>query len=74
MNRDINQDNIHLILPSKISWMADMLVEDKGISIVEAMRQIYSSNIYQELENEETKMWHLGPVALYQMLEETPNY
>ena len=54
--------------------MADMLVEDKGISIVEAMRQIYSSNIYQELENEETKMWHLGPVALYQMLEEAPIY
>ena len=43
-----------------------MLSEDKNVSIVEAMRQIYSSDMYKNLEKESTKMWHLGPVALYQ--------
>lgn len=66
MNMTINQDNLYLLLPSKVAWMADMLSEDKDVSIVEAIRQIYSSDIYQSLEKESTKTWHLGPVALYQ--------
>ena len=68
MNLDINQNNLYLLLPSKVAWLADMLIEDKGISIVDAVREIYSSNIYKQLEDESTKMWHLGPVALYQGL------
>ncbi len=68
MNLDINQNNLYLLLPSKVAWLADMLTEDKGISIVDAVREIYLSDIYKQLEDESTKMWHLGPVALYQGL------
>ena len=68
MSLDINQDNLYLLLPSKVAWLADMLSEDKNISIIEAMRMIYSSETYKKLENEATKMWHLGPVALYQSM------
>ena len=46
--------------------MANMLAEDNGISIVDAMKLLYSSELYARLENESTKAWHLGPVALYQ--------
>lgn len=66
MNLDINQSNLYLLLPSKVAWLADMLTEDKGISIVDAMKEIYLSDTYRQLENESTKMWHLGPVAIYQ--------
>lgn len=66
MNLSINQENIYLLLPSKVSWMAGMLAEDKGISIVEAIEILYSSELYKKLETESTKVWHLGPVALYQ--------
>jgi len=68
MSLDINQSNLYLILPSKISWLAETLSEEKNISIVEAMKIIYSSDTYKKLEQESTKMWHLGPVALYQHL------
>ena len=57
---DVNQDNLYLLLPSKISWLADMLVENKGLSIVEAIKKIYSSELYDKLQDEKTKMWHLG--------------
>lgn len=50
--------------------MAEMLVDDEGIDVVEAINKIYQSDIYQKLEIEETKMWHWGPVALYQGLKE----
>ena len=66
MNLNITQQNVHLLLPSKLSWMANMLAEDKGISIVEAMKLLYSSDVYARLEKEATKAWHLGPVALYE--------
>ena len=66
MNLNITQQNVHLLLPSKLSWMANMLAEDKGISIVEAMKLLYSSDVDARLEKEATKAWHLGPVALYE--------
>lgn len=62
---DITQDNLYLLLPSKVSWMAGMLSEDTGASVVEAVRRIYYSDLYRKLEIENTKLWHEGPVALY---------
>lgn len=38
--------------------------------ITDALKKIYSSETYKKLEEEESKMWHLGPVALYQDLIE----
>lgn len=73
MITEITQDNLYLILPSKISWLAGMLAEDKGISVVEAIQKVYSSKLYKRLQIESTKMWHLGPVALYEELEEEMN-
>ena len=66
LNLDITQDNLYLLLPSKVSLMTEMLCDDTGISVVETTKLIYASKTYQQLENEETKLWHLGPVALYE--------
>lgn len=66
MDLNITQDNLYLILPSKVSRMAEMLAEDSGKSIVQAIKDIYLSDVYKRLEQESTKQWHLGPVALYQ--------
>ena len=66
---EINQSNLHLLLPSKISWLAGMLVEYNGMNIIDAIKLIYGSKLYKKLKVESTKTWHLGPVALYQELE-----
>jgi len=68
--RIITNKNLYLILPGKVSKMAVMYATDFGISIAEALKCIYKSATYRELEKEETKLWHLGPVALYQMFLE----
>ena len=71
MNLTITQDNLYLLLPSKMAWLASMLSEDKGISVVDAIKRLYSSEMYKKLQDESTKYWHLGPVALYEeFLEE----
>ena len=71
MNLEVNQKNLYLFLPSKLSWMAEMLVDDTGMDLVDALRKIYLSKTYKQLEQEKSKMWHLGPVALYENFIET---
>ena len=62
---EVTQSNLYLLLPSKVSRMANMLSEDKNISILDAIREVYHSDLYQRLEQEDTKLWHEGPVSLY---------
>jgi hypothetical protein len=70
MNLNVTQDNLYLFLPSKVSWMAVMLAEEKKVSIVDAVKDVYLSDTYSRLEKETTKLWHLGPVALYEEMKE----
>lgn len=66
MNLDITDKNLYLLLPSKISWFVQLYLKEHEGSVVDAVRVFYQSETYRELEKEETKMWHLGPVALYE--------
>lgn len=66
----ITSQNLYLLLPGKVSKMAVMYAEDFGLSITEALNRIYQSSTYRQLEDEETKLWNYGPVALYQMFLE----
>lgn len=69
MSAKITQDNLYLLLPIKIGWLAKWIVEDKGISITEAINRIYRSKLYKKLATESTKYWQLGPVDLYNELK-----
>lgn len=69
-DRKITSDNLYLLLPGKVSRMAVMYAADFGVSITDALKRIYQSATYRQLEEEETKLWHYGPVALYQMFLE----
>ena len=44
-----------------------MYADDHKCSIMEAMMLFYASDTYRELQDEKTKLWHLGPVALYEI-------
>lgn len=60
----INSDNLYRILPFKVSQLAMLYSKKYNVGILEAIRTIYRSNTYKALEQEKTKLWHLGPVAL----------
>ncbi len=65
----IDQSNLHLLLPGKISWLVEYLHDDYGMSLQESLDRIYHSNLYKRLSTESTKYWHLGPVDLYDELK-----
>lgn len=69
MSAKITQDNLYMLLPLKIGWLAPWLSEDKGISLTEAIKRIYRSKLYKKLSTESTQYWHLGPVDLYNELK-----
>lgn len=70
MNRKITNKNLHLLLPGKVTLFAKIYTEEKGGTLFNAVRTFYRSNTYKELEREETKLWHYGPVALYKEFKE----
>lgn len=65
----IDQSNLHLLLPGKISWLVEYLQDDYGLTLQECLDCIYHSKLYKKLSQEETKYWHLGPVDLYEELK-----
>jgi len=70
MIQAITKDNLYLILPYKVSQLAMLYAHKYGIGMADAIKAIYSSNTYKQLEREETKLWHYGPVALMEYLME----
>ena len=66
MRANITQQNLYLILAGKAAAVAAFIAEDEHISPLDALTRFYASDTYRRLEREETKLWHYGPVALYQ--------
>ena len=70
MIRPIAPEKLYLILPFKVSQLAVLLSKQLDISSLKALQLIYKSETYRQLENEKTKLWHLGPVALLEYYNE----
>lgn len=66
---EITNENLYLLLPSKACHVARMIQETEGGTPLDALSKFYHSKLYKQLEVEETKLWHLGPVALFEELE-----
>lgn len=58
---------LELIVPR----LLQMIMEKQSLTEKEALTQLYASELYRQLEREETKLWHLSVPTLYEMwLEE----
>lgn len=64
MNLEITNQNLYLLLPGKVAAVCALFAEDNHCSMKEAMKMFYRSTVYRQLEQEDTKFWHLGAVAL----------
>lgn len=61
-----NQRELVFVLPGKVSRVAQIYAHEHHVTIIEAIRRFYHSDTYKRLADETTKLWHYGPVALYQ--------
>ena len=50
MNREITDNNLYLLLPSKVSLFAGIYKDEHGGSMLDALKEFYRSQTYQLLE------------------------
>lgn len=65
MDLNITQENLYLLLPGKMTALAQFYAEDHGCSLLEALRKMYSTSLYKDMATESTKLWHFGVTDLY---------
>lgn len=68
MNLNITQENLYLLLPGKITALAQFYAEDHGCTMLEAIRNMYSSSLYHDIATESTKLWHESTRDLYRAI------
>lgn len=54
---------LFLLVPQIIALITDKNHVDEGT----ATELFYTSELYAQLEDEQTKLWHLSPLALFDM-------
>ena len=55
-----------LIVPDVVK----LIVESYSVDEVTASDMLYSSKTYEKLEDENTKLWHLSPLTLFNIFDE----
>jgi hypothetical protein len=57
---------LELIVPRLIKT----IMEKMGASEKDALTMLYSSKLYEQLDRDETKLWHLSVPTLFEMFRE----
>jgi len=52
-----------------IPMIIQVIMEKKNLTVVPSIKLFYLSKLYEKLEIEKTKLWHLSPLALFDILE-----
>ena len=63
---EITEKNLYLLLPGKVAAVVEQYIADNGVSMLDGLRKFSNSSTNSNLEKEQTKLWHLGPVGLYE--------
>ena len=66
----MEDDKFVAMMEMLVPQVVALITERKGVSAREAIGLLYASALYESLETEETKLWHLSAHTLYGLLEE----
>ncbi|MDR1217726.1 MAG: hypothetical protein LBJ99_03960 [Oscillospiraceae bacterium] len=61
-----NKAMLEFIVPR----LLNAIIEDREVAEKDAFTLLYSSKLYEQLDREETKLWHLSVPTLYDMFKE----
>ncbi len=67
----MNEVSIKAMLELIVPRLVKRIIETQNITEKEALTALYASELYRQLEREETKLWHLSVPTLFDLwLEE----
>ena len=58
------------ILTLLVPQVVQLICENYPVNEIAASREFYESKVYSLLEQEDTKLWHFSPLALFNMYDE----
>ena len=56
-----------------VPLVVEQMVQEFGMTVDDALRALYTSQLYSDLERESTKVWHLSPLTLANLWYEEKN-
>lgn len=66
----MEERQLHGILTLIVPPLIVLIAEKQKIDELQATEELYQSELYALLETEDTKLWHLSPLTLYEMFAE----
>ena len=67
LKESFTQEDLRVILPSKVALAADSISRKTGEDPVAVMSAFYKSKTYSMLQDESTKYWWFGPAELCEL-------
>jgi len=58
------------IMPFKLQQLVELIMEKKQLGIEDAFHYFYTSNCYRLLLQEDTKLWYMSALGIFELLEE----
>lgn len=58
------------VLQIIVSRLIELIANEMSLSADDALNRLYSSKLYEKLEQEETKVWHLSVPTLFSLFLE----
>jgi len=66
----MNSEKLSALLAILNPSVVQLIIDNRKLSNIEAVKLFYNSDLYAMLENEASKLWHLSPLTLYELFEE----
>jgi hypothetical protein len=65
-----NQNIETAIMPFKVQQLVEIIMEKKQLGYEDAFAYLYTSDWYKVLLQEDTKLWYMSGLGIYELLEE----
>ncbi|NLB42171.1 MAG: hypothetical protein GX815_07895 [Clostridiales bacterium] len=69
----MRQEQFTAIMPYISADLIGMISRKQSVSEEEAIKKLYASRLYADLEQEETKVWQYSTLMLYFLFEQEQN-
>lgn len=66
----MNENQFSALLAVVIPQIIVYIVKNSNVTEAQAASRFYKSRLYNELSNEQSKLWHYSPLLLYTMYQD----
>lgn len=66
----MNEDQFSAMLAIIVPPIIEQIIKNSNVDDEKAISSFYQSKLYQELSDEESKLWHYSPMTLYAMYQD----